>query len=343
MTTCILIPAHNEEVVLQSTLNSLYEVGFDPTIIYCVDDFSTDKTYDICIENKINVCRTPTGLGKAGAQQYAIQHFELCDKYKYVIMIDADTKVDQNFKDVLMLNLLHYNDVDLFIGQVTSSKANHIYSAYRTVEYTFSHEVVKKGQAAFGVVYVAPGCVSIYSTDILRHLEFDSSVLTEDMDLTLQVHKLGGKIKYLHDVKVITQDPSTFKDYHKQMMRWYGGFWQVIMKYANRNNRFKGVDFYLLYLILDSLVLNRLIMLSASFIVLGLKSILLVLFIDMCIFALAAVYASYKNDRNDLIYKVPVLYLLSFFNTYAYIKSFFDVIVLRKKKNNWNKVKRYGE
>lgn len=343
MKPCILIPAHNEEIVLQRTLNSLYDAGFDPDTIYCVDDFSTDKTYDICIENKINVCRTPLSLGKAGAQQYAINHFQLCEKYRYVIMIDADTKVDKSFRDVLIFNFLWYSDVDLFIGQVTSSRANHVYSAYRTIEYTFSHEIIKKGQDNFGVIYVAPGCVSVYSTAILRHLDFDTSMLTEDMDLTIQVHKIGGKIKYLHDARVLTQDPSTFKDYHKQMIRWYSGFWQVILKYTNRKNSFKRVDLYLLYLILDSLIFNRIIMLLLSAAALTSKAISLILVVDLCIFALVTVYASYKNKRDDLLLRVPILYLLSFFNTYVYIRSFFEVIVFRKKNTNWNKVKRYGE
>lgn len=343
MSACILIPAHNEEVVLQSTLDSLYESGFKPTSIYCVDDFSTDSTHKICIENKINVCKTPTNRGKAAAQEYAIEHFQLCDKYKYIIMMDADTKIEPDFRDILLLNLMLYPSVDLFVGQVTSSKESHIYSAYRAIEYTFSHDVIKKGQDTFNVVYVAPGCVSIYSTDILKKLEFDSSILTEDMDLTIQVHKLGGKIKYLHDIKVITQDPSNLKDYHKQMLRWYRGFWQVILKHARKSKKVHHVDFYLLYLILDSLVFNRAIILMLSLMALSFNAIFLGLFIDMCIFALIACYTSYKTNRTDLLYKSPVAYFLSFFNTYAYIRSFIEEVILRRKETNWNKVKRYGE
>lgn len=343
MNVCILIPAHNEEVVLQTTLNSLYETGFEPTSIYCVDDFSVDSTYKICIENKINVCKTPINMGKAAAQKHAIEHFQLCDKYKYVIMMDADTKVDPNFRDILLLNVLLYSSVDLFVGQVTSSKESHIYSTYRTIEYTFSHDVIKKGQDLFNVVYVAPGCVSIYSTKILKKLEFDSSILTEDMDFTIQVHRLGGKIKYLPDVKVITQDPSNLKDYHKQMLRWYRGFWQVILKQCRRPKKIHGVDLYLAYLILDSLVFNKAIILLLSLIALSFNAIFLGLFIDLCIFALIACYAAYKNDRVDLLHKIPVTYFLSFFNTYIYIRSFVEIIVLRKKEMSWNKVKRYGE
>lgn len=343
MKECILIPAHNEEVVLQTTLNSLYKEGFNPAHIYCVDDFSTDDTYNICVANKVNVCKTPTNLGKACAQEYAIKHFKLCDKYKHVIMMDADTKVDKNFRDTVLINLMIYSNVDLFVGQVISSNANHIYSAYRAIEYTFSHEIIKRGQDNFGVIYVAPGCVSIYSTAILRYLSFDSSILTEDMDFTIQVHRLGGKIKYLHDVKVITQDPCNLKDYHQQMLRWSRGFWQVVSKYCHVLIHPKKVDLYLLYVVLYSLVFNRVTILAISLFVLSSIAILLALFIDICIFALIGLYTSYKTKRNDLMYRLPVLYFLSFFNTYVYIRSFFEIIIFRKKKNHWNKVSRYGE
>jgi cellulose synthase/poly-beta-1,6-N-acetylglucosamine synthase-like glycosyltransferase len=257
-------------------------------------------------------------------------------------MIDADTIVSENFRDVLSINLISYPDVDLFVGQVTSSKADNIYSAYRTIEYTFSHEVIKKGQDRFGVVYVAPGCVSVYSKDILRHLKFDSSILTEDMDLTIQVHRLKGRIKYLHDVKVITQDPNNIADYHKQMLRWYRGFWQVVLKHA-LNSDLKRVDFYIMYLILDSLIFNRAILLALGLLGMHFVPIILGLIVDMLIFTCIGLYTSYETKRFDLIYKIPIVYFLSFFNTYTYIRSFFEVIVLRMKNFGWNKVKRYGE
>lgn len=343
MSYCVLIPAHNEDIVIQDTLSSLYQAGFEPNSIYLVDDSSTDNTYNICSENKINVVTTPTNLGKAKAQEYAIKFFGLCDKYRYVIMMDADTKVYPDFKNVLHINMTTYSDVDLFVGQVTSAKADNIYSAFRAIEYTFSHEVIKKGQDRFDVVYVAPGCVSIYSTSILRHLKFDSAVLAEDMDLTIQVHKMKGRIKYLHNAKVITQDPKTIRDYHNQMMRWYRGFWQVVLKHGRKHDSLSLVNFYILYLILDSLFMNRALLFTLGLVGLYSAPLILVLIVDMCIFAIVGLYASYSTRRIDLLYKIPIVYFLSFFNTYAYIRSFFEVIVLRMKNFGWNKVKRYGE
>lgn len=343
MKICVLLPAYNEEIVIESTINSLLQAGFDATDIYVVDDCSKDLTSTIALKTNVNIVTTPSNGGKANAQTYGIKYFALCDKYHFVIMIDSDTKVVKDFRDTMLISAISYPDVDLFVGQVTSSKADHIFSAYRAVEYTFSHEVIKKGQDNFNVVYVAPGCVSMYSTSILRYLKLDPTILAEDMDLTIQVHKLGGKIKYIHNAKVITQDPNTVNDYHNQLLRWYRGFWQVVRKHYEQPSKWISVDYYILYLIIDSLLLNRALALLLSLIMLSYVSVSLGLAVDFIVFVLIGIYACLKTGRSDILYKLPIVYFLSFFSMYAYIRSFLEVIVLRKTNFGWNKVKRYGE
>lgn len=343
MKTCVLLPAYNEEVVIESTINSLLDTGFEAKDIYVIDDCSKDSTSTIASKTNVNVVTTPTNGGKANAQTYGIKYFELCDKYNYVIMIDSDTKVAKDFRDIMLVSAISYPDVDLFVGQVTSSKADHIYSAYRAVEYTFSHDVIKKGQDRFNVVYVAPGCVSMYSTSILRHLKLDPTILAEDMDLTIQVHKLGGRIKYIHNAKVITQDPKTLGDYHNQLLRWYRGFWQVVRKHYENPTKWIGVDYYILYLIIDSLLFNRALALLLSLVMLSYVTVLLGLTIDFILFLLIGIYACFKTGRPEILYKLPAMYFLSFFSMYAYIRSFLEVIIFDKTNFGWNKVKRYGE
>lgn len=343
MKICVLLPAYNEEVVIETTINSLLHTGFEVKDIYVIDDCSKDSTVDIALRLGVNIVTTPTNGGKANAQTYGLNYFALCDKYNYVVMIDSDTKVVDDFRDTMLISCVSYPDVALFVGQVTSSKADHIFSAYRAVEYTFSHDVIKKGQDNFNVVYVAPGCVSMYSTSILRYLKLDPTILAEDMDLTIQVHKLGGRIKYIHNAKVITQDPNTIKDYHNQLLRWYRGFWQVVQKHYEKPSRWIGVDYYILYLIVDSLLLNRALALLLSLVMLSYFTVAVGLVVDFTVFVLIGIYACNKTGRRDILYKLPIMYFLSFFSMYAYIRSFLEVIILRKTNFGWNKVKRYGE
>ena len=341
---CVLIPAYNEQIVISSTVESLIESGFSTHNIFIVDDCSTDQTATVARKYTDNVTVMPTNSGKANAQAYAIKHFNLLKNYDYVVMMDCDSKVGHDFKEAIYLNAIQSPNVDLFVGQVKNAKSGNIISALRTVEYTFSHNIIKKGQHNFGVIYVAPGCASVYSTRILKKLVFDPNILAEDMDLTLQVHKLRGKIKYLHGADVITQDPRTLTDYNKQISRWYRGFWQVVDKY----NIFKyglreRVTTYMLYIILDTLLANRIITALLGALFIPLHIIALGVLIDFILFFLITAYAALETKRFDICLKAPLIYLLLFINAYVFIKSFFEVIVLRRKKFKWNKVERYGD
>ena len=341
---CVLIPAYNEQIVISSTVESLIESGFSPRNIFIVDDCSSDETYAVAKKYTDNVVKMPTNGGKANAQAYAIEYFKLTGKYDYVVMMDCDSKVGRDFKEVIYLNAIQSPNVDLFVGQVKNAETSNIISALRTVEYTFSHNIIKKGQHNFGVIYVAPGCASVYSTRILKKLKFDPTILAEDMDLTLQVHKLGGKIEYLHGADVITQDPRTFTDYNKQISRWYRGFWQVVDKY----NIFKyglrsRVTAYMLYIILDTLLANRIITAILGALFIPLHIIAIGVLIDFILFFLITAYAALETKRFELCLKAPAIYLLLFVNAYVFIKSFIEVIVLRKNKFKWNKVERYGD
>ena len=341
---CILLPAYNEEVVIGPTLDSLLSSGFLSSNIYVVDDCSTDSTYNIAKRYTDNVVTVPQNGGKARAQTYALHYFNLLKRYDYVIMLDCDSLVSDNFKESIYNYTYHYPDVDLFIGQVRNARANNLISSLRTVEYTFSHEIIKKGQANFGVIYVAPGCASIYSTRMLSKLKLDPDILAEDMDLTIQVHKLKGKIKYLHGVDVITQDPQSFADYTKQISRWFRGFWQVVDKYNILKLGFHShVTLYILYLILESLIANRIFTVALFALFMPLHVILLGLAVDFAIFFAVSAFAAYKTKRYDICMKTPLLYALVFYNSFVFMKSFVEVIVLRKKKFGWNKVKRYIE
>jgi cellulose synthase/poly-beta-1,6-N-acetylglucosamine synthase-like glycosyltransferase len=339
---CVLIPAYNEQIVISSTIQSLLDCGFNSTDIFIVDDCSTDKTYAEALKYTSNVLRLTNNSGKAAAQRIAIENFRLTYKYDYVVMLDCDSRVGAEFRDVLYASAYKYPDVDLFVGQVRNAKSNNIISAIRAVEYTFSHSIVKKGQDNFGVIYVAPGCASMYASRMLKRLNFDSSTLAEDMDLTLQVHALKGKIKYVHEAEVITQDPKTFTDYHKQIMRWFRGFWQIVKKYnILKFGLDHHVNLYMMYIIIDILLANRVFIILLSMLFLPLYLVVLGLAIDFTVFVLIAMFCAIETKRIDVIYKAPLMYLSLFLNTYAIIRSFIEVILLRKKAFGWNKVTRY--
>ncbi len=338
-----LIPAYNEEPVLKGTVDALVAAGAKRKDIYVVDDRSTDRTAEIAVELGVNIYTVPVNGGKAKAQIASLEYWKLCDKYEWIAFLDGDTKVDVHFFEEMELAIMKAPETALFLGQVKSVYNDHIYSASRAFDYTYGQDVAKVGQHNFNVVFVAPGCASLYRCDILKTLKINHETLAEDMDLTMQVHRTGEAVSYVPTAIVNTQDPATFKDYHKQTLRWFRGFWQVtkIHKIFNPLARKQRVDWYMIMLSADAVIFNRVFWLGVLVYVINWQAALLALGVDFATAGVISFYCAWKTKRWDVVWKFPAYYWINYVNFYAYCRAFIEVIILRKDKFGWNKVKRY--
>lgn len=338
----VLIPAFNEEPVLKGTIDALIAADCDRADIYIVDDRSSDRTAEIANACGVNVCTVAKNGGKARAQTAALKRFGLCERYDWVIFLDGDSKVGPGFMTAMFTAAKTDPSVALYVGQVKSVPNDHVYSAARAFEYTYGHDMIKHGQSNFNVIFVSPGCASMYRTDVLKGLHIDHMTLAEDMDLTMQVHQVGGKVQYIPEAEVNTQDPNNFKDYHKQILRWYRGYWQVVLKHELFSwKRKKRVDWYMILMMLDSLIFNRAVWLIGALSLFP-THVWSAFGVDFMIAAGTALYVYYKTKRADVLYRLPQYYWLSHLGFYAYVRSFIEIIVLRKELLAWNKVKRYN-
>jgi cellulose synthase/poly-beta-1,6-N-acetylglucosamine synthase-like glycosyltransferase len=337
----ILIPAYNEEPVIRGTIRALRDAGADLRDIYVVDDRSTDRTAEIARTLGVNVFTVPKNGGKAKAQVAALKHFDLIARYEWIIFLDGDTKVDPYFVNAMFEAAKRDETVALYVGQVKSVKNDHLFSASRAFDYTYGQDVAKHGQSNFNVIFVSPGCSSMYNTNVLKDLHIDHLTLAEDMDLTMQVHRAGGVVKYIPEAFVNTQDPSTLKDYHKQILRWYRGFWQVVRKHNVFGfTKKQRVDWYMILVTLDALLMNRVLWLAVLWFT-NPSIILPVMGLDLGASFLICLYSAYKTKRVDVVSKFPLYYWIGYLNFYAYTRAFIEIIVLKKELLAWNKVKRY--
>lgn len=338
----ILIPAYNEEIVLEGTISALVEAGCNPSDVYVVDDRSTDHTALIAQECGVNAYTVEVNGGKANAQKEALTHFKLLEAYDWIVFLDGDTKVDKDFMFHMTLCAVKDPSVALYVGQVKSAENSHVFSASRAVEYAYGQDLMKAGQSNFNVIFVSPGCASMYKTSMLAKLEIDHMTLAEDMDLTVQVHRQNGRVVYVPEAIVYTQDPSTLKDYNKQILRWYRGFWQVIAKHGTLSlfKRKQRIDWYMLLLIVDAIVFNRAIWLIGLMFYMP-HNALALLAIDVGTAAAVTVYGAYRTKRLDCIYKFPLTYFITYLNIFAYTRSLVEILILKKELLTWNKVARY--
>lgn len=344
----VLIPAYNEELVIAGTIEALFRANCSRHDIYIIDDRSSDNTAEIARSLGVNVYTVPENGGKARAQTSGLQHFRLCEgplAYEWVIFLDGDSKVGPEFMTAMREAAITDPTVALYVGQVKSVRADHLYSASRTAEYAHGHDLIKQGQHNFGVIFVSPGCASMYKTEMLKHLHIDHETLAEDMDLTMQVHRRGGKVHYVDAAHVHTQDPNNFKDYFKQIQRWNRGFWQVILKHRvfSPFTKKQRVDWYMIFITIDCMLCNRLVWMTGIGWLFNwnLKAFVFGIAIDMAFTLAVAIYTSIKTKRLDVLIKAPIYFWLRPMADYVNVKTFVEIILFRKKLLAWNKVARY--
>jgi len=228
-----IIPAHNEAAVIAATLRSMMGV-YHPEDIYVFCDNCSDRTAAIAREHlpERNVLIGATQLGKSRGLEYVLKTYIFPRDYQYVTIIDADTTVAPQFLQST-LKTLRYKDIACAVGQVRSRwYANNLIAVYRTYVYTVWQLVYKQLQSLTNSISIASGCSTTWKTRVLKQLEFDHRMSTEDFSLTMQVHrKRLGKIKYVRAAVVTTQEPFSIASYRKQMYRWDRAWWEAVRKY----------------------------------------------------------------------------------------------------------------
>jgi biofilm PGA synthesis N-glycosyltransferase PgaC len=246
----VLIPAHNEEAVLERTLRAAAKV-VSLSNIHVVSDNSTDRTADIARACEVNVLELSPNRGKAGALLAAIQHFELIQNFRVVMVLDADTQLAP---DYLQTGLPEFDARDV-VAVAASVRClmdppprtwlGRFLVAYRARLFAVVQLLIKYGQAArwANVVYIAPGCASMYRTDVLSQIDITApGLVIEDFNMTFEVHaKKLGRIAYRPDAAIAyVQEPDTLRDYVAQISRWSLGYWQTVRLHGLHAGRFWG-------------------------------------------------------------------------------------------------------
>ncbi len=331
----IVVPAFNEATVIKDSLGYLKKV-IDKKHIYVVSDGSTDNTAALAKNAVTHVLNLKKNRGKAGALKALIDKYQLTKKYQYLFFFDADTRVDRQFLRSVKARLKAEKPA-LIVGTVGSGR-NGLISAYRVYEYGFSHLFNKNAQNVLGAIVVAPGCASVYRSDVIERLDFTNHTLTEDLDLTMQIHhKKLGNIVYCAPANVATQDPATLNDYWNQINRWNTGFWQ---------------NFFLHKLYQPNRKINLEVLLQLADVCMWLGISILAIarpLFFLKLYAISLGLSSLIGVATSLILKqywaLPYAPFFGFFqviNLASFVYSFFRYLAVKPQRLAWQKVGRYA-
>ena len=270
----ILIAAHNEALVIEQSLQAIMEL-VPHANVHVVSDGSTDGTVDVARRAGVNVIETQENLGKAGALDEAIQRFGLLDRFRAVMLLDADTRVQPGYFDAA-LPIFDDPEVVAVAGCVKTdddrklTAVGNLLIGHRERIYAIGQRVVKYGQTSrhINATPIVPGFASIYRSEVLPRIDMNPPGLAiEDFNMTFEVYqKRLGKVGFTLGAVALTQDPDNLHDYIRQTKRWALGLWQTVRRHPPRANLFSAmVALLLLEAVASSLMFLLLPMLLLIF------------------------------------------------------------------------------
>lgn len=328
----LLLPGHNEELIIATTIRSAIKAGQPLEDIYVVDDGSDDKTRKEALKvlPRRNVLSVPKG-GKANAVRSGIRHFKIEKRYTWLHVADADSVFCPDYFRMYRRKL-NAKKYAVALGFVQSLRGNWI-SRYRAFTYTYSQQVLRRVQSWFGMISVFPGPITCFRTDILKRLDFSAHSLTEDFDLTLQVHRKHlGRILFIPEAVNYTQDPQTLRDFCKQNARWQRGFFQGVMKYKI-GLRPHVIDLGLGYQMLELLFYLAQMFVLLPYVLISTHHWMLlpvVVASDFAVTSALAIFSAVAARRLAILASLPYFYFLRWIELGITVKAFFEVVALHK-------------
>lgn len=241
----VLVPAYNEELVIEKTLSSLLRSNYPGEIeILVIDDGSSDATARIVSSHPDPRVRlvTQVNSGKARALQRGI----IAAKNEFLVFMDADTQFDPDAIRHLVAPFRDAN-VGAVSGHARVGNRGKFLTRCQDLEYICGFNLDRRAYAVWNCITVVPGAISAARrAAIVRAGGLSCDTLAEDTDLTLAIHRAGYRIDYQSNAIAYTEAPETYRALGKQRFRWAYGTLQCAWKHRDIvfNPRFKALGWF---------------------------------------------------------------------------------------------------
>lgn len=229
----IMIPAHNEEVVIEETITYLFEnINYDNFEVLVTNDGSTDKTAEIIkrLMEKYPRLRTINIIqnkGKAHAFNIGM-HFA---KGEYILSNDADTIPEPDALMKYMNFFIHAQDMNTSAVTANMDVQNRtsMLGKSQTVEFSSIVGVIKRSQTSINdSMYAYSGANTLYKKDFLIDVGgFRQDRATEDISIAWDHQTIGAIPRFAPDIVFHMNVPETIGDLYKQRKRWAQGGTEV--------------------------------------------------------------------------------------------------------------------
>ena len=240
----VLIPAYNEEKVIERTIQGALDSDYPNLHVVVIDDGSNDRTLEVArhafrreiAEGRVVVLGKPNS-GKAEALNYGLQHIGDAELF---VGIDADTIIAP---DAIARMVPHFINpkVGAVAGNAKVGNRVNLWTRWQALEYITSQNFERRALNTMGAVSVVPGAIGAWRVSAVRAAgAYHVDTVAEDADLTMALLRLGYRVEYEDLALAFTEAPTNANGLMRQRFRWSFGILQAVWKHRDVFAR-KGV------------------------------------------------------------------------------------------------------
>jgi cellulose synthase/poly-beta-1,6-N-acetylglucosamine synthase-like glycosyltransferase len=258
----VLIPAHNEERLLPTTLASLLKTTYPADLydIHVVADNCTDHTAQAAAAFKVRVHERQnlTLVGKGHALNWCLQELHrLGQTYEAYVFVDADTEVAENFLEVMNSRLAEGAQVLQAYYAVKDPQISWN-TSLRFAALAVLHYLRPMGRMVLGGSAGLKGNGMVFTAEVLAAHPWSGSI-TEDIEAHMALLLDGIPVQFAPGAVVWGEMPQTFDQSQSQLDRWEHGRLLMARKYVPSLVRAAGqalrqLKFRRAYLYLDAVM-----------------------------------------------------------------------------------------
>jgi cellulose synthase/poly-beta-1,6-N-acetylglucosamine synthase-like glycosyltransferase len=235
----LMIPAHNEGIVITSTLEALLKLNYpaDKLEILVVNDGSTDDTAKqvetiAARDSRVRLFNVPAEFAARGKSAALNRGLPEC-RHNVVGIFDADNVPERDSVLHLARQLVADPSLGAVIGKFRCiNKKKNLLTRFINLECLAFQWIVQAGRWHMLRMSTLPGTNYLIRRSLLEELGgWDEQALTEDAEMSIRVYQAGHLIKFVPYAVTWEQEPETMRVWFKQRTRWARGNNYVLEKY----------------------------------------------------------------------------------------------------------------
>lgn len=251
-----IIPARNEEAVIEKLIKSLLEQDYPPECfdIYVIPNNCTDDTRGAALSAGAKILDLDEEIhSKGDVLNSAFKMLAKEDLHDAYLIFDADNLIDPGF--VRAANDALAAGYQVGQGYRDSLNADdHWISGNSSEFFWFMNRLYNQTRFALNISAPLNGTGIMVGADAIRKIGWNTNSLTEDLEFTALCALSGLKICYMRNAVLYDEQPRSFRDSIIQRRRWTSGtiqcfrrYFAKLIKHALRNRSLNALDIALVF------------------------------------------------------------------------------------------------